>query len=561
MTAVRRLMTILCAPLLAASALAQAPAPTQRTTEPVTAETDRDLSNPRALHLSLDDTIKTAMQQNLGVQLQRFDYAEAGQGLRSTYGIFDWLATSTFQQSSTQSPTISRFQPSATRSTVGNFGVSQLIPTGGIYSIDWTNSRVSTTGFGTIVSPAYRSGLGLSLTQPLMRNFGVDVTRRGITVARNTLGISRELFRTVLMDAASSVEQAYLDLIYARQYVDVVKEAVFLARDQARITQIRIDVGASAPLDILQPRVQIATTEEQLIAAVANVRDAEDRLRALMHFPSSDWDRPIIPTDSVRYTPMSVDVEQSVARAFDLRPEIRETRLTTDTRRIQALYARNQTRPKVDVSLGYSAAGLAGHAAAIDPFTGQPTGLISTGYSRALRQVFEDEFPSWSVGVNLGVPVLNIGARAEARRTRLEYERSRTDAEQTRQTIVVQVRAAARAIDTAAKEIVASRTGREAAEQNVDAERKRYENGMTTNFQVLQVQQQLADARAREIQALVGYNKAVAAYHRAIGDLLDVRNISVEEPEHVDEPQIFSSFARYNWLNYGNPSDLEKERK
>jgi len=74
---------------------------------------------------------------------------------------------------------------------------------------------------------------------------------------------------------------------------------------------------------------------------------------------------------------------------------------------------------------------------------------------------------------------------------------------------------------------------------------------MTTNFQVLQIQQQLSDARAREIQALVAYNKSVAAYHRAVGDLLDVANIKVEEPK-IEEPSTFRVFDRYNWLNYGS---------
>jgi HAE1 family hydrophobic/amphiphilic exporter-1 len=386
-----------------------------------------------------------------------------------------------------------------------------------------------------------------------MRNFGVDVTRRGITIARNTLGINQDLFRGVLMDTAVSVEQAYLDLVYTRQLVDVVKDALFLARDQARITQIRIDVGASAPLDILQPRVQIATQEENLISAVANVRDAEDRLRALIHLDAADWDRPIIPTDRVGYTPMSIDQDAAVTKALQLRPELHEMQLTTATRRVQYVYARNQVLPRLDLNLNYNAAGLSGRSAEIDPVTGLPTGrFTSTGYSNAVSQVFGNDFPSWTVGFNVGLPVMNIGARAEAKRAELELARARTDEERIRQNIVVQVRKTVRDIDTAAKSITATRAARDAAEKNVEAERRRYENGMTTNFQVLQIQQQLSDSRAREIQALVGYNKAVAAYHRAVGDLLDVANIRVDEPELAKEPRIFSSFDRYNWLNYGN---------
>jgi HAE1 family hydrophobic/amphiphilic exporter-1 len=341
--------------------------------------------------------------------------------------------------------------------------------------------------------------------------------------------------------------------------VDVVKESLFLARDQARITQIRIDVGASAPLDILQPRVQIATTEETLIAAVADVRDAEDRLRALMRLPPAEWDRPIIPTDRVEYTPVSLDMQAAVTRAFELRPELQQQHFTTDTRRVQYVYARNQVLPRVDFAVNYKPAGVAGRAAVLDPVTGRPTGqFTNSGFGEAVSQVFGNDFPTWTVGFNFGVPILNIGARAEAKRAELDWRASRTDEEQLRQNIAVEVRRIVRAVDTAAKEIAASRAAREAAEQNLEAERKRYENGMTTNFQVLQIQQQLSDTRVRELQARVGYNKAVSAYHRAIGDLLDVHNIRVEEPP-VNDPQIFSSFDRYNWLNYGNRLNLQEK--
>ena len=194
--------------------------------------------------------------------------------------------------------------------------MSQIIPTGGEYSVGFGNSRLSTTGGGTFVNPAYRTGLQFSFAQPLMRDFGVDITRRGITIARNNLGVTEGFFRTAMMNTVSAVEQAYLDLIYARRAVDVTKESLFLARDQARITQIRIDVGASAPLDILQPRVTIATTEEELIRRVAAVRNAEDNLRALLNLPPSEWDRPIVPSDDVTYEKtIPIDLDRAVQHA------------------------------------------------------------------------------------------------------------------------------------------------------------------------------------------------------------------------------------------------------
>ena len=560
MMAVKGFTAVVC--LLAATSLAaQTPTPkvvvrptptTEPATAQVTADTDQDLNNPRALKLSLDDALQTSVKGNIGIQLERYSYLEAGQSLRGSYGIFDWLATADVERQSSQSPTVSQFLATGSRATIANVGVQQLIPTGGTYQIGFNNSRGTQSGGGTIVNPAYRSSLGLGFNQPLMRNFGMDVTRRGITIARNTLGINREVFRGALMDVAVTTEQAYFDLVYARQFVDVVKEALFLARDQSRITQIRIDVGASAPLDILQPRVQIATQEENLIVAVAAVRDAEDRLRAVMNLDPADWNRPILPTSPVGYTPITVNQEAAVAQALQLRPELHQVQLTTATRQVQYTFARNQVLPQVDLKLNYNAAGLAGRTQEFDPVTGVPTGRFNTtGYSNALSQVFGNDFPSWTFGFNVGLPLTNIGARAEAKRAELDVALSKTNEEQTRQNIAIEVRKTARDIDTTAREIGASRTAREAAEQNLEAERRRYENGMTTNFNVLQIQSQLSDARAREIQSLVAYNKSVAAYHRAVGDLLEVANIKVEEPQ-IEEPNTFRSFDRYNWLNYGS---------
>ncbi|MDP9194641.1 MAG: TolC family protein [Acidobacteriota bacterium] len=565
MTAVRRLITIFVLSLAATTLLAQetpVASASARTTDPVVAETDQDVNDPRALKLSLDEAIRTSMQRNLGVQLQAFDYQESGQSLRGSYGIYDALGRALLQESSEERAVSSTIESSAGRSHTLNVSVEQNLPTGGAYSFGLDNSRSTTSGGVSTVSPRYSPGFNFALNQPLLRDFGIDINRRGITIARNNLGISHELFRTQLMNTAIDVEQAYLTLAYARRAVDVVKESLFLARDQARITQIRIDVGAAAPLEILEPRVTIATSEEQLIIATANVRTAEDTLRELLNLDAAAWDRPIIPTDPIEYAPVPINVDDAVRRAMDLRPELRQDALSTDTRRVNYLYSRNQVLPQVDFDLRYGLAGLAGNAAEIDPITGVPTGRAERiPYGRGLRQIFEADFPSWTVGFNVAVPITNIGARAEAKRAELDYRQSQLQQVQTKQTIMVDVREAARAVDTAARSIVATRAARDAAERNLDAERRRYENGMTTNFQVLTIQQRLSDARIRELNALIGYNRAVATYHRAVGDVLEIRGISVDLPELPKEPAIFSSLDRYNWLNYGSRVKLEEEPK
>lgn len=549
MTAVRRWTSIICLSLTATWCLAQTTAPqtttattTQRTTEPVTAETDRDQNDPSALRLSLQDALRTAMERNLGISLQNYEYQMAGESLRSQYGLYDWFGQGTLSRAKVKG-TDQTGGVASIETDIANVGVAQNLPAGGNYFIGFNNLRQS--------GQSYSPSLAFQASQPLMRNFGIDVNRRSILIARNTLGLNREAFRLALMNTAVTTQQAYLDLVYARRNIEVVKESLFLARDQARITQIRIDVGASAPLDILQPRVQIATTEEQLISAVALVRSAEDRLRAAMNLAPAEWTHPILPTDPVDYAAVTIDTNAAIARAMDLRPELRQALLTTEMRRVEYLYARNQVLPQLDLNLRYSA--LTGRTvSAFDP-TGNPIFSTPT-YSQGLRQIGNLDFPAWSAGLTVGVPILNLGARAERRRAELDVAASRVDEEQTRQNIMVAVRTAVRDVDTAARTIVASRTARDAAEQNLEAERRRFENGMTTNFQVLQIQQQLSDARVRELQALVGYNEALANYHRQVGDILEVNQISVGEPPVSPEPRVFTLLDRYNWLNYDRTS-------
>lgn len=548
MTAVRRLITVLMLSLTAGALFAQETRPT-RATETPTAETDKDATDPRAVRLTLNGALNTALQQNLGVQLQTYEYQISGENLRATYGVFDWFTDANVEHSFSDVPTSNPFSPSTSRETSVGAGVSQTLPTGGDYRATWNSSRTTSAGGGEQYNPRYGNGFNFAFNQPLLRDFGIDITRRSITIARNNLGITEGTFRTAVMDTVRATEQAYLDLVYARRAVDVVKESLFLARDQSRITQIRIDVGASAPLDILQPRVTIATTEEQLIAAVASVRNAEDRLRALLNLPITEWDRPIIPADDVTYTPITIDFQQAVQQAYANRPELTQQRLATDNARVQALYTRNQILPAVDLALNYGLAGLAGRREVTE--NGQLV-VHSDPYFDTFGQIGDLEFPSWSAGINFALPILNITARANARAAELDLEQSTTVQAQTQQNIAVEVRTAARAVDQFAQTIAATRAAREAAEQNVEAERKRYENGMTTNFQVLEVQQQLSDARVRELQAIIGYNNAVSAFHRAVGDILDVHGISLKVPETAPEPTLGRWLDHYNWLNYGS---------
>jgi outer membrane protein len=154
-------------------------------------------------------------------------------------------------------------------------------------------------------------------------------------------------------------------------------------------------------------------------------------------------------------------------------------------------------------------------------------------------------FQNWSIGVTVSYPILNRTAEGQKGAAKYLWESDKATLTTTEQNVIVEVRNAHRVIDTAEKQIVAAAKGRELAERNLDAARKKYENGMTTGFEVSQLQTNLSDARSRELNALVIYRKAVSAYHDAIADVLDWKGIRIEGlPEMQPPPPPDASLAR-----------------
>src|SRR5262249_49794400 len=150
-----------------------------------------------------------------------------------------------------------------------------------------------------------------------------------------------------------------------------------------------------------------------------------------------------------------------------------------------------------------------------------PLVIANNGLGSAYRQSINRLFPNWSIGLNISYPILNRYAKGQRGWAKYAMEAGKATLTTTQQDVIVNVRNAARAIDTAQRQIVATGKGRELAERNLDAEKKKFDNGMTTSFQVNQIQRDLSAARVTELQALVIYRKAIAAYHLAIADILD----------------------------------------
>ncbi len=279
------------------------------------------------MRLSLQDAITTALAHNINLEVSRLSLASAQQGLLGSTGIFDPLVKSalgaTYYEAQSTNQLVGA-NVALQRGREFNLSLGGLIATGGSYSVGWTNSRSKTNSSFYFLNPSYSSGLTFSLTQPLLRGFGTDVTRAGIEVARRSRDISGVQFEEIVINTAQAVETAYWNLVYAIDNLKSKQHSLMLAQDLLDQTRTRVRIGTSAPIDIVQSEAAVAARELDIIVAENAVGNAGDALKGLLGFENpDDWTSTIIPTDALEGTTAHVDLDKSITEAIARRPELR----------------------------------------------------------------------------------------------------------------------------------------------------------------------------------------------------------------------------------------------
>jgi len=479
------------------------------------------------IQLSLSQAIELTLQNVLDLDVAAYNLEESKFGILSARGAFDPNVEVDLGATDTQTPATSKVQAPDTKTAYGNAALTGLLPYGTTYSFGWANTRRDSEIPGyTLVNPTYTSSLSLGLTQPLLRNFGKAVNERFVVQARLGQDQSAYGFVIAVQTAIQTAEDAYWDLVYAIENLKAKQEALKIATDLNRITKIKIDVGALAPIEIVQTEVTIAQREQDIITAEGLIGDAQDRLRRLLNVQSiPDWNRPIIPTDrpssGLLREAFTADVNQGYETALKTRPEIRQALLTIESKRVTQAYSKNQLKPRLDLAGGYGLAGLGAQGDVINP-DGSTSHL---NYGDALTQIGNLNYPAWSVGVVFAVPIGNRVAKGNYAIANADFELARTNFAIAKANLNLEVRTAARGVDTGYRSVQAASKARELAERNLDAEKKKFENGMSTNFQVASVANDLTTAVTGELLAIAAYLKDIVAWHKAIGDLLPLKHV------------------------------------
>ena len=447
--------------------------------------------------LTVAEAVATALANNLGLQLQKDD-VEAAAGIREAAGgEFDVYFTGEAGVAGQQYPLLAPETPEEERSGQWTAGVQKKFITGTKVSLNWHNSRFSSSPQIYLLDPYYRSSLTLALRQPLLQGFGIANQTASLRAADKNLAAVNLLVGSEAANLAASVRRAYWNLVYAWQDRQVKVLSIKLAEKLLDETRTKIEAGRLAEVDRYQPESEVARREENLIIADRSIGLYEDELKLLMN--SNDWQASLAPTDLPPTAPVHPDSTAVLARALRQKPDVQAADLSREAAEIREGAARNQTRP--DLAL----IGMVGQGGTDD------------AYGDTLDDAIDDPETQWQAGLALSIPLQNATAEGNYRQARAASSKARNSAQLLRLQVRQGVHITLRDVQLAIKAMEATKKTSLASQKRLEAEQAKFEAGRATTLDVLTAQEAYAEALSQEKRAEVGYAVALAELDRIQG--------------------------------------------
>jgi len=363
------------------------------------------------------------------------------------------------------------------------------------------------------MATSYSQALSMTVTQPLLKNRGPEVNTAKIVIAENNRAVSASNLRSKVIDTVVQVTNTYWELIQARGVLDADLYAVQLAYDQIKNNEAKVKVGMLAPMDILQAKASAASREVQIISDRQQVQNSVNELKRLLNIREDDplWPADLIPATPLDTTLHEFALEACLRTALDNREDVQRQRIALENQRISLDTARNQLRPQLDLQ---GAAGLSGSD---DQFGG------------SVGNFFDLKNYNLGFSLNFSYPLGNQSAKSDYQNATLAYDQALLSQQNLEQQVKTQIQQALLTITSAYQQIQAAEIARQLAEEQLKAEQRKFQEGLSTNFQVLTYQQQTASAQSNYTKAVVSYNKALASLEQMMGLTLQQHNIVVEE--------------------------------
>jgi len=519
------------------------------------------------VELNLEQVLSMALANNKDIESSRIDKEEAEYNLEAALGAFDPQVNVNSYWQQQINPVASTLGGSATGSVLNKTwlsdpGVTQPLPWfGGSVKTDLSSANSFSNNTFLSLNPQFPTSLNFSYTQPLWRNLFYDSNRHQIDVAKKNRFLTDEQFRQRVMNIVQQAEQAYWELAYAYNNLQVQLEAVRIGIQQDESNRRQEQQGLLAPIDVVAAQTQLANFEVGAYSAQSSLTSAENGLKSLILPDRSDplWREALIPVTPPNVKPPIIPLSDAIAEALANRPEIAQVKISAEINEKDVRYYRDQTKPQIDLTAFYTRAGLSGillppgpnpFTAGFGPLTdrlnqlselaglmplppisfGSGTGLpplLVGGYGQSLSNLWGGSFPTTEVQLRVSLPIRNRTAEANLSKSVAETRRIRNQRQQTEETIESGVRNAIESMQMAQLRLEAAQVARESAEEQYQSEQRQFRAGTSTLFLVQQRQATMITARSQERRSEADLSEAIAEFQLAIGTILTERNITL----------------------------------
>lgn len=483
--------------------------------------------------LSLEDCLQQALEKNLSLRIARYDPELAAVNLHAAYAgydpVFNASAGQRFSINPRQASTnLNTFVPQAgeTWRDLYSLGLSGLTPFGFQYGLSGDLSRNNSKVFGsTIITNAsgvpvtiptdftdsgYFSSAGLSMRQPLLKDFWTDGTRLNIALAKESVKQSLESVRDQVLTLSRSVAIAYYGLIAAKDSIRVQQSALELAERSLAENRKRVEVGAMAPLEEKQAEAQVAARKADLILARQSYDRAVNGIKRLLSDDFAGLDGVTYePTAALDAIPEAFDKKDSWHKALTLRPAIIDRKIDLQKRNITIRWAKNQNYPNLDLTGSF---GLQGNQRRV---------------GAVLGDLSDRRNPNFAFGIEFSMPLSRRASRDRLKTERLGVETALLAYKDLEQSIMQEVDDSILIARSSLERVEATKAARSFAEAALDAEQKKLENGKSTSFQVLSLQRDLVNSQKDYINALTDYNISLVNLAWSEGTLLEKLKVNM----------------------------------
>jgi outer membrane protein len=474
---------------------------------------------PKTLQLSLDEAVRLGTLNNTGLRGRLLDHLVERARIQEAKGAFDhtFFTSISVGQNEAIFPQIFPTgnvgpdgQPEFFQTIVNDAslsanlrtGVRGLFVTGATYELSMNSNYVDREA-GGLVNPSFNTTTRLQVTQPLLRAAWEQYNLTPVRQARYAEGQSRERFRRDVQQTILDVHRAYWELVFTRLDLKVKQNSLQLAEKLLEINRVKVRTGVFAPIEIASAESGVANRITDVQVAENAVEEAQDRLRRLIlpfDFPV-DWEVAILTIDTADDTRYEVPgLQSAIESALNDRPDLGEQRLRIKSADLGVARADNDLLPRLDLTGSMQWVGLNTNFGPTIPESFGPNGA-----------------ETWSVGLNLEIPLGNQTARGRLVQERLQRDRVLLDFRDLRVSTMEQVRAAHRKVELSVRTIASRQRAESLKRQELENEQIKLENKVSTNFQVLQVQEDLALRQSELNRARVDYRIAIAELAFAMG--------------------------------------------